>query len=55
MRKARARLSPGDTKPKRMRHETFVRLRLEYLETRKELVQAQQEEYLRQIEQMERE
>ena len=55
MRKARVRLGPGDTKPKRMRHETLVRLGIKYLEARKELVEAQQEQLSRLVEQMEQE
>jgi hypothetical protein len=55
MQKARAKLGPGDTKPKRMRHETFVRLGRKYLEARKELVEAQRERLLRTLEQMEQE
>lgn len=55
MLKARVALGPGDTKPKRMRHKTFVRLGIKYLEARKELVEAQQEQFYRLAEQMERE
>ena len=55
MHKARARLGPGDTKPKRMRHETFVRLGIKYLEARKEIVEAQQGQLSRLVEQMEQE
>ena len=55
MNKARFKLSPGATKPKRMRHETFVRLRREYLEAQKELLDAQWERSLRMVQQMEQE
>ena len=41
--KARARLDPGLTKPKRMRHETFLRLGTGYLEARKELRAGQED------------
>ncbi|PLS86813.1 MAG: hypothetical protein CYG60_05270 [Actinobacteria bacterium] len=53
--KARAKLGPGAEKPKRMRHETFVRLGVKYLKVRKELVDALQEQTCRLVEQMEQE
>jgi hypothetical protein len=43
MRKRRAKLGPGTEKPKRMRHETFVRLGAEYLEAVKECTEAHRE------------
>ncbi len=55
MLKARAKLGPGDTKPKRMRHETFVKLGREYLKARKEVAEASWERSLRMIQQMEQE
>jgi len=55
MHKARARLGPGDTKPKRMRHETFLRLGTGYLEARKELRVAQEEQLSTLVWQMEQE
>ncbi len=55
MHKARARLGSGAEKPKRMRHETFVRLGMKYLEARKEYVEALREQHLRTLEQMEQE
>ncbi len=55
MNKARAKLGPGDEKPKRMRHETFVRLGIKYLEARKELIEAMREQHFPTLEQMEQE
>ncbi len=55
MNKARANLGTGYEKPKRMRHETFVRLGVKYLETRKECVEALRERSFRLREQMEQE
>ncbi len=55
MNKARTKLGPGDEKPKRMRHETFVRLGIKYLEARKELAEALREQRYRLLEQMEQE
>jgi len=55
MLKARAKLGPGPRKPKRMRHETFVRLGMEYLKARKEYGKAAREALLHQLAQMEAE
>ncbi len=55
MLKARARLGPGAAKPKRMRHETFVRLGNKYLAARREAAEALRERGLLQFERMEQE
>jgi hypothetical protein len=55
MLKARAKLGPGDEKPKRMRHETFVRLGVKFLKARKEFREAMREQHFRTLEQMEQE
>lgn len=55
MNKARSKLGPECAKPKRMRHDTFVKLGREYLEARKELVEALWERSLRMVQQMEQE
>jgi hypothetical protein len=54
-RKARAKLGDGRTKPKRMRHRTFVRFGREYLKIQHELSEAQHDRILRTLETMERE
>lgn len=53
--KARGKLGSGYEKPKRMRHETFVRLGMKYLEARKELGEVMRERSYRLLEQMEQE
>jgi len=53
--KLRAKLGDGHTKPKRMRHETFVRLGIEYLEIQKELSEALHERTMGLLETMEKE
>ncbi len=55
MRKRRDRLGPGTEKPKRMRHETFVRLGRQYLEAVKEYNEASREWTIHFLEQMEKE
>ncbi len=55
MSKARARLGPGDKKPKRMRHKTFVRLGIKYLEAVREANEALHEQNVRLFEQMQAE
>jgi hypothetical protein len=56
MHKAGDKIGPLDAPwPKRMRDKTFVRLAPKYLKARKELVEAQQEQFSRSVEQMEQE
>jgi hypothetical protein len=55
MHKRRDRLGPGAQKPKRMRHETYVRLGVEYLEAVKEFNEAHRERTAHFLEQMEKE
>jgi len=53
--KLRAKLGDGHTKPKRMHHETFVRLGIEYLEIQRELSGAMHERTMGMLETMEKE
>lgn len=55
MRKRRDKLGPGPEKPKRMRHETFVRLGRQYLEAVKEYNEAHLEWSIHFLEQMKKE
>ncbi len=55
MRKRRARLGPGPEKPKRMRHDTFVRLGHQYLQAVKEYNEAGRESIAHHLKQMEQE
>jgi len=55
MLKRRARLGPGSEKPKRMRHETYVRLGAKYLEAVKESREAHRAQIAYTLEQMEKE
>jgi hypothetical protein len=55
MRKRRDRLGPSTEKPKRMRHETFVRLGRQYFEAVKEYNEASREWTIHFLDQMEKE